>query len=197
MVKNFLPAALAIILILNITAAAAITGAIGNSRMVLRMEQGEEIEKYVLVKNVNDIPLTIDLIITGDLADEVELEEESFVLQPKEEKKAYFTITAAKSGTTETKINVKFTPEEGNGVGLSSSVIVITSGEGEEELDDSETDDSGAGSPLTGSVISDNLSKISSTTILTVSAAVLILALLALIIYSINKKKKKVRRSNA
>ena len=164
--------------------------------MVLRMEQGEEIEKYILVKNVNDIPLTIDLIAAGELADEVKLKENSFVLYPKEEKRAYFTITAAKSGTTETKINVKFTPEEGNGIGLSSSIIIITPGEDSEE-DSEDTENPSTDSPITGNAISDNLPKISKTTILIVLSAVLILALLALIIYSINKKKKKVRRSNA
>lgn len=118
--------------------ALAITGSIGNARMILRLEQGEEIEKYVLVRNVNDVPVDIKLSVSGDLEDHVKLEEESFRLKAGEEKKAHFTIKAAKSGTTETKINVAFSPEEGHGVGLSSTVVVIAGGESEEEEEENE-----------------------------------------------------------
>jgi len=109
------------------SASATFTGSIGNARMILKVEQGDEIEKYILVKNVNEVNADIELFATGDLADYTKIREDKFSLQAGEDKKAYFTIKAEKAGTTETRINVKFTPSDGgNGVGLSSTVIVIT-----------------------------------------------------------------------
>lgn len=189
----------ALIILTTMSSVLALTGSIGNSRMVLRLEQGEEIEKYILVKNVNDIPLTIELIPTGDLADEVKLKEETFILFPGEQKKAYFTITASKPGTTETRINVKFTPAEGNGVGLTSTIIIIAPGENEPENpeQDIEQNVSNTNSPITGGVTADNVPEISRTTILVISTLILMIALLALIIYLVNKKKNRGRRSRA
>jgi hypothetical protein len=83
-------------LFLSLANVSAITGSMGNSRMVLRLDVGESVQKYILVKNVNDEPLTIELNASGDLADHVTIEEDSFTLEPGAEKKAYFTITAAK-----------------------------------------------------------------------------------------------------
>jgi hypothetical protein len=105
---------------------AQLTGSIGNARMVLRMKQGESIDKCILVKNVNPKDVTISLDVTGDLADAIVLQEKEFALAAKTDKNACFTLTAKKSGTTETKINIKFAPVDGgNGVGLSSTIIVI------------------------------------------------------------------------
>ena len=104
----------------------AITGSIGNARMILRAETGDKIEKYILVKNTNDIPVNIELSVSGDLEKDIEIKDAEFSLGPNEKKKAYFVIKVREEGTTETKINVKFSPvDEGNGVGLSSTVIVI------------------------------------------------------------------------
>jgi hypothetical protein len=112
--------------IISINLCSAITGSIGNARMVLRLEQGDTIEKYVLIKNVNDVPIDIMISVSGDLEDYIELEQTEFTLNAGEEQKAYFTLEAAKSGTTETNINIKFMPQdEKNGVGLMSTVIVI------------------------------------------------------------------------
>ena len=93
--------------------------------MVLRPEVGETLEKFIRVINDNPEPITITFAISGDLKDNVKLEEESFVLAPGEEKNAYFTIFADSPSKTETKINVVFTPEEGNGVGLTSTILII------------------------------------------------------------------------
>jgi len=111
----------------------AITGSIGNARMILKLQTGEEIEKYILVKNVNEVPVDINISVTGDLAKYVNVKDKEFTLKAGEEKKAYFTIKATKPGTTETQVNVAFTPEDGRGVGLSSTVIVVAGGEATEE----------------------------------------------------------------
>ena len=117
-----------LILLVIIPSTFALTASIGNSRMVLRLDQNEEIERSILVKNVNDVPVTINAFATGDLAKYITLEKESFELSPNDEEKLFFTINAKKSGTTESKINIKFIPEEGNGVGLTSTIIVIAGG---------------------------------------------------------------------
>ena len=115
---------LAILLVL-LPGVFAISASIGNSKMVLRVGPGEEVEKYILVKNVNDAAVNISLEVTGELINNVKLEETSFRLEAKEEKRAIFTIKAGENGTSETKVNVKFTPDEGSSVGLSSEIIMI------------------------------------------------------------------------
>jgi len=104
----------------------AITGSIGNARMILRPEVGETIDRTILVKNVNDVPLDITLSVSGDLEGDVKLIDEEFNLAAGDERKARFTIKIKNDVTTETKINVQFSPVDGgNGVGLSSTIIII------------------------------------------------------------------------
>ena len=111
----------------------AITGSIGNARMVLNLQPGEEIEKYILIRNVNQEDLSINLTVSGDLEEYVTLKENNFEIKAGEEKKVYFTIVSPNPGTTETKINIVFIPKEGNGVGLSSTIIVVAEGEATEK----------------------------------------------------------------
>ncbi|MHA2023685.1 MAG: hypothetical protein ACTSWQ_08505 [Candidatus Thorarchaeota archaeon] len=188
-----LTAFLILSLIANVS---AITGSIGNSRMVLRLETGEEIEKYILVKNKNDETLIIDLSPVGDLAENVEIKEDTFELQPNEEKKAYFTIYADEEGSTETKIDVRFTPEEGNGVGLTSTIIVLASGESgnvpEENTDDTEIPGVTFNpSPSTGTEDSDKKFEITPTMILIISTLVLIAIFFALVMFAKKANGKK------
>ena len=118
-------------LVIYLTASVyAITGSIGNARMILRVDTGDKIEKYILVKNVNNVSLDIELTKDGELSEDIEIKDEKFSLAPGEDKKAYFTINVREPGTTESKIHVKFSPQDkGNGVGLSSTIIVIAEGE--------------------------------------------------------------------
>ena len=118
-------------LVIYLTASVyAITGSIGNARMILRVDTGDKIEKYILVKNVNNVSLDIELTKDGELSEDIEIKDEKFSLAPGEDKKAYFTINLREPGTTESKIYVKFSPQDkGNGVGLSSTIIVIAEGE--------------------------------------------------------------------
>jgi len=116
-------------IIISVSFTSAITGSIGNARMILNAQQGDVIEKTILVINVNDVAVDVGLSTSGDLADSIEILDKNFTLQPKEEKKARIEITVAKSGTTETSVNVQFTPVDGkNGVGLSSKIIVNAEG---------------------------------------------------------------------
>jgi hypothetical protein len=119
-----------ILILFSISSVFAISAAIGNGRMILRGEVGDVVERYVNVINQNDFDVLINVSVTGDLKNYVSLVDESFVLSGGEEKKAYFDIEFAKSGTSDTKINVQFTPvDDEGGAGLSSSVIVIAEGD--------------------------------------------------------------------
>jgi len=160
MVKKIIFVFLAGLLILNIMSSVyGITGAIGNARMVLRAKTGDKIEKSILVRNVNDIAVDISLKASGDLEDYIEIKDKEFRLNSGEEKKAYFTINVKKEGTTESKIDVKFTPVDGsNGVGLSSTIIVIaekSNGSGDSE----ETQENNENSKIIGAVIGEGANK--------------------------------------
>lgn len=176
----------------------AITASIGNSRMVLRAAPNEIIERSILVRNVNSVPVTINFLSSGDLKDNIKLKEESFILQPGEEKKAYFTIKSDKEGSTETKINVRFTPEEGNGVGLSSTIIIIVSGtpsiektnsqniDNKEELNEVNNKDN-----IKTEQISEKKFKIPDIKLLLIITFVLIIVLVVLFFYSLSIKQQK------
>lgn len=184
-----------ILLILNSFLASAITASIGNSRMVLRPAYGETIEKSILVKNVNNVKVDIELSASGDLADSIKIKDDKFSLQPNEEKKAYFTIKASEKGTSESKIMVKFTPEEGNGVVLTSTIIIITAGTSLPTEEEKSEDDSGVSvSPgVNENTNQDSNSKIafSPMMILGLSTLVLFIILFVLVLYTTKSKKKK------
>ncbi len=72
--RNLVLLAIVVILLTNflvLTDAQKVTGSIGNSRMVLKMEVGETLSRSILVKNVNDFPVKIDITVTGDLVNKV------------------------------------------------------------------------------------------------------------------------------
>ncbi len=204
MKKTFVMIFSVFVFLLMLNHVLAITGSIGNARMILQVQTGEEIEKYVLVKNVNEVPVDINLSASGDLADSVNIKDKQFKLNAGEEKKAVFTIKANKPGTTETQINVAFTPEEGHGVGLSSTVIVVASGE---EV----TDNGGILGWLTGGknstsgnvtgnsiIINNQVSVINNPVSIGLLSTTIILALfiILLAIYSGKVRKKKERELN-
>lgn len=159
---------------LLIQGAYAITGSIGNSRMILHLAVGEKIEKYILVRNVNDVPVKINISVSGELAKNIELKDKSFSLNPDEERKAYFTIKPTQNGTTESNVNVAFTPQDGSGVGLVSTVIVIANGT--------------SMTPTGASILKDlGISKTS----LALTASTIILIVIMIILMIISKKRKK------
>lgn len=185
----------------------AITGSIGNARMVLRVNTGDKIEKYVLVKNVNDVPVDIELIKSGDLADYIEIKDNNFTLAPGQDRKAYFTIDIIEPGTSESKINVKFSPKEvGNGVGLSSTIIVIAEGSKksffdfftgnneEENIDENQTVSFGLTKEKTEDSETQEAQEKTNFNILMVYSLitlVLFVVLLALLVYLKNKNRYK------
>ncbi len=115
--------------ILIVGGASALTVKFGNGVSVVRSDVGDEIERFIRIINDNDVSVTVVLEPAGELADNVDLIDNNFTLEPGEERKAYFTIFADEPGTFETQILVKFVPEEGNPVGLASRITVIASGD--------------------------------------------------------------------
>ncbi len=138
----------------------------------------------------------IELSASGDLADSINIKDKSFTLAPGKDKKAYFDIEVAKAGTTESQINVQFSPADGkNGVGLSSTVIVIAGGS------DTDTPDTGdcagdtcdiSGIDVTPGDNSDDNPGMSKVLIVLLSTTGLVcLAFVVLIILAFTKKKKR------
>lgn len=109
----------------------AVTGSIGNGKMVLYPEvngwTNTVIPKTILVNNVNDIPVNITLKLDSNASDFIDLIDETFILEAGESKKAEIVIKVKKEGTYEGRVNVFFKPVEGNeaGVVLSSTIVVI------------------------------------------------------------------------
>jgi|WetSurMetagenome_2_1015567.scaffolds.fasta_scaffold527429_1 hypothetical protein len=193
---------LVVLSLISYASAQAVTGSIGNSRMVLKLDQGESVRKSILVKNVNDFNVVINATVSGDLSNSIELEESSFTLAPNSDQNIFFTIKATKPGTTETKVNIRFSPEEGgNGVGLSSTIIVVSSGQG--TGDDSEViDNTNPAENSTDETIPDTVTDSNSDsqgtgfkpnfiTVLLASTGLLIIIFVILIIYASKRKSKK------
>ena len=138
----------------------AITGEIGNARVVIKKDFSgiETIERTILVRNSNDVPLDITLEATDEINEITEVIDKEFKLEAGEEKKARFNLNIKQPGEWAGKINVFFKPEEGNTVVLASNLILIIKGEngeipidGEDQLDDSEDE---LDDEITGNVVS-------------------------------------------
>ncbi|MAG07483.1 hypothetical protein CMI46_01560 [Candidatus Pacearchaeota archaeon] len=156
----------------------AITGKIGNGKMIVTLEEGEVLDRTIRVINDNDISLNITLFAAGDLVDDIEIIDESFVLAVGEEKRARFKLEAKEIGNYESRINVQFAPVEGgSGVGLSATVITKIVGEG---------------SIPDGSDIDDDEEGGSSSSILILGmSSVLLVVVLGLLLYSAKTKPLK------
>ena len=121
----------------------AITGSIGNAKMILSVDVGDTVERSILVKNVNNVSVNVSVSATGDLEKEIIILDKEFALESGDEKKAWFKVKLNKEGTYNNKINVKFIPSDinGSGVGLASNVIIkvgdtIADSEDDEAVED-------------------------------------------------------------
>jgi hypothetical protein len=120
-------------LILCTVFASAVTGSMGNAKMVLYPEvngwTNTVIEKTILINNVNDIPINITLRTDENASKFVDLIDENFILEPGETRKAQIEIHVKKVGTYTGSVNVFFKPIDSKeaGVVLSSQIVVIAS----------------------------------------------------------------------
>lgn len=197
---------LMVLLVLSLVNVSAITGKIGNGRMIINLEVGDILNRTIRVINDNDAALNITLTGSGDLVDYLEIIDDSFILQAGEEKKARFKLEAKKAGTYTTKINVRFAPleEGGNGVGLSSTIITKIYKDGElPDNSDDYTDDG----EITGDVVDGKTNGENSETdkdnkfliVLVLLTILLVIVLIALISYMnsvVNRQKEKNNKKN-
>jgi len=174
--KNFLT--FGILFILSISLTSALAGSIGNAMMIIRAEKGDIIDKYLIIRNVNEVPVYVDLSVSEGFSDKISLLNESFILEPGEEEKAYFTINVGDSVQIEGNIYIKFSSgnQTETGVGLTSKIAVIT----ESQVVDTITNHpSGGGSPgntynmyTDSTATKNNTSSTPKTTIPSVSSAI-------------------------
>ena len=140
------------ILVLTASSVLAITGSIGNARTVLRpeVEQGQSvtIDRTVLVKNVNDIPIEITITPDDDLKDIATVIDSTFVLQAGEEKEARFTLTINDPYTHDGSLLVQFSEGGKAGVMLGSRLIIIGTEENPEEEPEEEPTDEETTEPV-------------------------------------------------
>lgn len=177
----------------------AITGSMGNAKMVLYPEvngwTNTKIERSVLVRNINDETINVSLELDTAGKEFIELIDKEFSLAPNEEKKANFIVKVKKEGTYEGKINVFFSPtvSEGPGVVLSSSIIVIAKKDQEYQEVDGEDNESIVDNEnsITGAVTGANENNTSGIKILGIGSVVLLVILLALLLVAYKKQNIK------
>jgi len=211
--KEFIVVILLIILV-NIMFVSAITGTMGNAKMILYPEVNgfttTKIEKSILTKNVNDIPINVTLKIDEGGKEFLELIDKSFILPAGEEKKAEFLVKVRKEGTYNGKINVFFSPVEGKepGVVLSSTIIVIAKkdqgyNEIEEDSNNEEIEDNGSGvNVFVGNVVSNPENETEKNSVfwkglLIGSSFILITVFVGLSYFTLKQKNKKIKRKKS
>jgi len=198
----FVVVGILMILIVFGSFASALTASIGNAKMIVRANPGDEVRKSILVKNTNDVAVEISLESVGDIADWIDLDDETFILNPGAERKAWFTIDAKSSGSYEGRIQVGFSSTEEDskgGVGLSSVILLRVSGD-EDNTDNTDYTDGdedtatnssvNIGGTGTGNVISNSNSEISAGTVLAVSSLILMIVLVVVLVFLAKKKSK-------
>jgi len=201
--KKSLTVILGVVVLLSlINPVYALTGSIGNARMILYPEVNgwftTTIEKTILVRNVNDENVNITLQTDEEGEKFLEIVDKEFTLAPGEEKKAQFKVKVKKEGNYEGRINVFFSPISGKGAGvaLSSTITVIAKKdqgyqenpeESEEDIQEEDTGD------ITGEVTNENdgSSGIKGILILSLSSLFLLGVLIFLMFFVKKKKVKK------
>jgi hypothetical protein len=178
----------------------AITGSMGNARMVLYPEvngiTNTIIEKSILVKNVNDVPITVKLEVEESSVDFLELMEEEITLEPGTDKRVEFEVKIKKPGKYEGKINVYFSEVDGDGPGvaLASNIIIIA--KNPKDIDEPETPEEPeepiTQDPVTGNAVGSEDDKNPMGVILTITTVILVIALILLYLLSEQKRKKSV-----
>ena len=117
-----------LVIILGAIETSAITGNIGNARMVLYPEVGlfgTSIEKTILVSNINDEAINVSLVADSNISEITKIIDENFILQPDEQKDARIVLNINKVQNYDGRINIFFKGlEDKNSVVLSSNIVV-------------------------------------------------------------------------
>ncbi|MFH1607764.1 MAG: hypothetical protein ABIA78_01390 [archaeon] len=194
-IKGLFAIGLLLTILLSTSSVLAVTGSIGNARMILYPEVNglttTTIEKTILVRNVNEEHLKVTLELDAEGKNFLEIIDNEFILKPNEEKKANFLVKVKKEGRYEGRINVFFSPiEEGPGVVLSSTIIVSAKKDQTYQDIEEKQDQEEQESLITGGVIGNDEKNQRSLFILILSTFILIVVL-AFLIYLMNNKKIK------
>jgi len=203
---NFLVVLIVSVLVLS-SIVSAITGSMGNARMILYPEvDGKNtvtIDKSILTRNTNNVSINVTLVPDDTAKEYIEMVDKSFILQPTEEKNAKFIIRVKNEGTYQGKINVFFKPIEGKepGVVLSSTVIVIAKkDQGSSGVDNTDTtntantDNTGDESIITREVTGAKESKKLNPAIFLIGTTLILLIVLVFLILLISRKKSRGRK---
>lgn len=156
---------IAVLCLLLIPYASAITGSIGNAKAIVTVDISKSniLERTVLVKNVNNISISVKLEAVDDLELITNIIDKEFELGAGEEKKARFKVTIPEKGTYNGNIVVFFNPPEGKGAGvvLQANLIIKAVGKGEVQDTNSDNDNTNSqntnnadltnNNPITGS----------------------------------------------
>ena len=172
---------ISILVICLVGSSYALTANIGNARMILREKVGDTVDRSVYVKNINNVSVDISASASGDLENQTTILNPTFSLKPDEEGNINFTIKVTKAGTTDTKIDVKFSSDtQKNGVVLSSNIIIIANG-----TDSSGTTYNGDGSD------NSNAPEISLMTIVVIITAIILVIFVVVIVMFLKKGSRK------
>jgi len=136
-----------LVFVLVVSNVSAITGSVGNLKVVLRPEVNSGdvvvIDRVLKINNVNDDDIKVTLTPDQILDSFSEIIDKEFVLKPGESKDAKFKLSLKNSGTYTGHIYVRFSELEGKnpGVVLSSTVTIVASGTAPEFVEPEETDE--------------------------------------------------------
>ena len=181
-------------LILSMTLlASAITGKIGNARVVLYPiveSGGTSIDRTILVINDNDVEVNVSLQ-AAEGSSLIEIIDKNFVLQPGEQREARFKINLKKAGDYEQRINVLFAPFSGKGAGVALSSTIIIHATGESDNSDI-VDNADNGESVTGDAVSlgDFVSDEKNKWLIIASVSTLILLSLLIVLLFLSRKNK-------
>lgn len=133
MKKNFFGLITVVLVLFLAPFASAITGSIGNAKAIVTVDlkKSNVLERTVLVRNVNNVSVTVKLEAADDLEGITDILDKEFTLEPNQEKNARFTATIPKEGTYNGNIVIFFKPPEGKGAGvaLQANLIIKATGQ--------------------------------------------------------------------
>ncbi len=95
---------------------------IGNTSMTINGFIGDNLSRSILVKNVNDFPITVNITTTNA---SIVLLDKSLNLNPGESAQARFTAKINSTGTKENRLSFQFNANGRDSATLSSTIILI------------------------------------------------------------------------
>lgn len=113
----------------------ALTASIGNARAVIYPELKAfgttDIDRTIKVINTNNVSVNVSIYVPTEFQNIAEVKDKSFILAPKEEKDAKYTIHLTEAGDYDIKFNVVFSePGKDGGLVLTSTLVILATKDG-------------------------------------------------------------------